>query len=93
MFSDEFVEPSAANNLQKYNVACMWQLTLTFNYMYYGTKSTTAAEPMIRLHHLHYMKNYKLRVLSNKCCLDFNWRSIDERGLFSLLRYYLRPLN
>ncbi len=59
---------------------------LKSNDVYYGTKLATTAEPLILWHHICDVKNCKLRVLSNKCYLDFTGQSIDDVSKFLSLR-------
>ncbi len=61
------------------------------NNVYYGTKLATTVEPLILSHQLRDVKNCKLRVLSNECCLNFKGQSIDGISQFSSLRHCLRP--
>ncbi len=61
------------------------------NDVYFGTKLATTAEPLIPWHQLRDIKNWKLRALSNKCCLDLIGQSICEVSHFSSLRHCLQP--
>ncbi len=59
--------------------------------VYYRTILTTSIQPLIRWHQFCDIKNYKLRAVSNECCLGFIGQSFYEISHFTSLRYCLRP--